>query len=1150
MLARRSCTAILAFCLALAGSRLRAATASLVADLNQGSQFSALSVTVLAPWGDRILFDTVDASHGTHQLWVSDGTDAGTRPLHETYSYPPRIVGTSGSLAYYTVERSDGGILAIDLWRTDGTAAGTLPLEAKVENNSGYAILGDHLFFTHCPVLLNCELWRSDGTAPGTARVFANLPALRIDSYPSLVPVGNHLYLALRMASGDQLWRSDGTPAGTGRLSAFSYFNDFLGTLGNRFLFSAQGPDAQFHVWVDDGSVAGPRPIADFGFENRIVAFRSLGPAVYFLVHPTGGSTRLWATDGTAQGTVQVADFGSAGPTPEEIEAMEKIGNRLLFAVYHGGTVTLWSSGGTAATPTPLTGCPGGCPTLTGRRELTRLGGQVFFAGTDPAHGEELWSSDGTALGTRRVSDLCPGTCAGAPVGFTLLEDKVYFAARTSDDLGAPAPAFFRSDGTAAGTERLAALASVPALFTPSVAGGKIFFDASGLWSSDGTAAGTALVTVLGEDGVSSNPQNLRVLGNTLVWSAAGGLWSSPGSGAVKLAFDASSPSIVGNLGFFFTGGGSTLWRTDGSAAGTAPLFQVPGRPDGAVGFSGKFLFIVTTFDPSGRSLWESDGTAAGTVARFPLPAGVPDGLYRDGSDLYFAGGRAIWKSDGTAAGTRLLFKGDPDSLISLASPPQFTRAGADLFFVASIDSDGPVLWKTDGTTSGTGPVLPGVAGPLAHWVTNLAAWNGTLYFLAGSQASDSGRGLWRTDGTPAGTVLLKTFGRQQTPDNEHAFFTPYAGQLFFAVDDGEHGTELWRTDGTAAGTVLVRDIQPGPGASAPASLLAAGGLLYFTADDGDHGIELWQSDGTAAGTRMVQDLAPGPASSSPRELTAVGDQLFFHADDGIYGRELWVYPLDSGVPSCPSSETSLCLHGGRFRVEVAWEDFAGQSGMGHAGRLTDDTGTFWFFSPANIEVVLKVLDGRALDDHFWFFYGALSNVHYTVTVTDTQTGATRRYVNPPGHFGSVGDTQAFGPLGATGSAPATATVLSQVPIPPTTRSAAIGTCVVGPSRLCLNGGRFAVEASWRDFQGRTGTGMAVSLTSDTGTFWFFDPANVEVVLKVVDGRGLNGKFWVFYGALSNVEYTLTVTDTETGAVHTYRNPSGRFASVGDTGAF
>ena len=105
-------------------------------------------------------------------------------------------------------------------------------------------------------------------------------------------------------------------------------------------------------------------------------------------------------------------------------------------------------------------------------------------------------------------------------------------------------------------------------------------------------------------------------------------------------------------------------------------------------------------------------------------------------------------------------------------------------------------------------------------------------------------------------------------------------------------------------------------------------------------------------------------------------------------------------------------------------------------------------------------------------------------------------------------------------------------------------------SRLCLQAGRFAVEAVWKDFAGNSGSGTAVPITSDTGYFWFFAPSNVEVVTKVLDGRPLNAKFWVFYGALSNVEYTLTVTDTLTGVQRQYHNPSGRFASVGDTAAF
>jgi hypothetical protein len=240
--------------------------------------------------------------------------------------------------------------------------------------------------------------------------------------------------------------------------------------------------------------------------------------------------------------------------------------------------------------------------------------------------------------------------------------------------------------------------------------------------------------------------------------------------------------------------------------------------------------------------------------------------------------------------------------------------------------------------------------------------------------------------------------------------------------------------------------------------------------------------------------------------------------------------------------------------VEIVWQDFQNRTGVGHTIPLTTDTGAFWFFDPANVEVIVKVLDARSLNNAFWVFYGALSNVQYSLTVTDTQTGLTRRYDNPATQLASVGDTDGFGPLGASAPSPNPKTAHTPVPLVAARTDATPATtatvCVPGPQRLCLQGNRFAVTSVWKDFQGNTGTGTAIPLSGDTGYFWFFAPTNVEVVTKVLDGRALGGKFWFFYGALSNVEYTLTVTDTQTGAVKTYKNPSGQFGSVADTAAF
>jgi hypothetical protein len=110
--------------------------------------------------------------------------------------------------------------------------------------------------------------------------------------------------------------------------------------------------------------------------------------------------------------------------------------------------------------------------------------------------------------------------------------------------------------------------------------------------------------------------------------------------------------------------------------------------------------------------------------------------------------------------------------------------------------------------------------------------------------------------------------------------------------------------------------------------------------------------------------------------------------------------------------------------------------------------------------------------------------------------------------------------------------------------------CVEDAFTLCLGEGRFQVRATWRDFVGNTGVGRVQTLTADTGAFWFFNPDNREILLKVLDGRLINGHFWVFFGSLSNVEFSLTVTDTLSGAMREYFNPLHQFASVGDTMAF
>ncbi|HVE66185.1 MAG TPA: hypothetical protein VNC59_06360, partial [Thermoanaerobaculia bacterium] len=260
----------------------------------------------------------------------------------------------------------------------------------------------------------------------------------------------------------------------------------------------------------------------------------------------------------------------------------------------------------------------------------------------------------------------------------------------------------------------------------------------------------------------------------------------------------------------------------------------------------------------------------------------------------------------------------------------------------------------------------------------------------------------------------------------------------------------------------------------------------------------------------------------------------------------------------CSGEPTALCLNGGRFRVQARWTTPQGQSGAGQAVGLTGDTGYFWFFSANNVEVVVKVVDGRAFNSRFWVFAAGLTNVHVEITVTDTATGSVRTYTNPQGvAFQPIQDTSAFAATGATGGnasskSHAVSTGGDFAPQPSSSKATSPGlACAADATTLCLNGGRFQVQARWSTSAGQTGAGQAVGLTGDTGYFWFFSSGNVEIVVKAVTGCAFNSRYWVFAGGLTDVHVDLTVTDTLTGAVRTYENPQGTaFQPIQDTSAF
>jgi ELWxxDGT repeat protein len=435
-----------------------------------------------------------------------------------------------------------------------------------------------------------------------------------------------------------------------------------------------------------------PRPAAP----HPLRPFASLGAvALAAPVRQPGGLATLgeiWRSDGTSEGTWLVRDLAGQGVG----DAREFDGFVLFAAHTEEQGWELWRSDGTTAGTRLVRDIRHG-PASSSPRALRAVGGALLFAADDGVHGRELWRSDGTASGTRLVAESWPGPTSGLPAeddpwfGGGRLEGRVYFAA--SDPLHGRE--LWSSDGTAGGTRLVRDLASGAASGAPRqfvAVGGRLFFVAvrpntgAEPWSTDGTLAGTRLVADVVPGARSSMPDLLGAAGSRLLIGADTGagtqraLGWTEGSGVHRLATVqpryqdpyglAEHVSLGGRVVFagFGDGAGLEPWVSDGTAAGTARLADLQpagwSYPAQFARAGGLALFLAST--DSNYRLWRTNGTPGGTICLRSFPWGGFDVLtppIRAG-DLWLVSlqrtgvhGRIdevqLWRTDGTPSGTR-----------------------------------------------------------------------------------------------------------------------------------------------------------------------------------------------------------------------------------------------------------------------------------------------------------------------------------------------------------------------------------------------------------------------------------------------------------------------------------------------------------------
>jgi ELWxxDGT repeat protein len=866
----------------------------------------------LTPFKDQVAF-VATPPNGPAGVWLSDGTEAGTRLIHAgcpvgncDENPGPEILGAVDGVLVFSVP-IEGQRFRNRLWRTDGTVGGTEPLaddpDLFVEHDpasAGVLATAQALYFHACPDAARCGIWQSDGTPGGTK--FLDNPSR---SQPVLA--GDRLYA---LTAEHSLLIYDTKTGNTTLVGGWERFPFLLTPAGGKVFFVASLPGRGTELWASDGTAAGTRALSRFSTPDpfaQTIWIKAVGDRAYFVANDSQGF-ELWRSDGTSQGTRRVTDF----PYPDALKDLQPenlavVGGKILFNAVTGATAAprLWVSDGRPKSTAPFRSLcrPGACNLPTTGSPLVQIGGKVFF----PAE-NGLWSTDGTPPGTRRFVDHRCTDCLGQSI-FQALGARIVFLDRDA----AHGVEIWSSNGNSAGTRRLTDMPEGnPLTGTVVAAGGRTFFlghDQHGEepWVIDG--AGTRLLADIGSSAQGSDVPELAALGSRAVFSACDGseraYWTSAGTPATTQPISGTEKPCVGSIAdrlltasrrLFFTvrepGLIDQLWSTDGGVPVQLTDFtsQTELANLGPAASLGDRL-VLPVFSAGHLSLWTSDGTPEGTVQAIEIPEvlGLSSGLRAMGNEAYFtsssSSGYALWRTDGTAAGTRKI-------AADVAIDSRAVRLGSAVLFTAystfpNGSFGGLGLWRTDGTAAGTF-LLKELLNRLGATPYDIVAFQGKIYFFVPDGSFWS---LWRSDGTTAGTVPVVQLGDPEIDEQTLFGLTVFAGKLFFAARDGAHGRELWTSDGTAAGTRMVADLFPGIDSSRPENLIVAGGALYFTAYDGVHGRELWTSDGTAAGTHLAQDIAPEGAAS-PRNLTVAGDHLYFTADDGLTGREVWSLPV------------------------------------------------------------------------------------------------------------------------------------------------------------------------------------------------------------------------------------------------------------------
>jgi hypothetical protein len=661
--------------------------------------------------------------------------------------------------------------------------------------------------------------------------------------------------------------------------------------------------------------------------------------------------------------------------------------------------------------------------------------------------------------------------------------------------------------------------------------------DSAATWSCASSTASYSVSRILEvADSSASTPRLLLATDRGTLMSKDGGItWGGVASGLLgahvqALGSDASGSLVLAgtDIRMFRSADRGDTW-TDHSAGlqsvWSSGLVLDPSNPmtlwTGGIGSypSGPGLFRSADRGLSWSSAGGSEGPGLQTIWAIALDPQRP-------TTMYVGAGGLLYRSDDGGGSWSTPLSSQAQAIAVDPSSPQTVLAGGAVG--VSRSGDGGLTWQTSALTQGVYALLfdrrdPNRVYAGSYWDVDYDY--GEIYGGSIFVSNDHGATFTKAStqfGNPVNAIVAD----------------PFLDSVVYAGGQGVFRS----TDGGASWTASTTGLNP---PNSPFLVAPDLGVLRIVADPVRPGTlycsttyDLFRS---TDGGQTWETFSDGLEPLEVVELAISSDGTKLHAGTaggGVFERDL---AADLALPCVPSS-TRLCLIGARYAIDLYAALPGGGGSPGAARALGDRAGSFAFprvtGSSELPEVVVKMLPGGSLGgpgEGAPVFYASLTTLPYSLIVTDTTSGTRKIYSSHPDAPLCGGADLSFGGSAATAGE----------------RTAAGSS---GGGAVSLLGGRFSVAlvARW-PLTGAAASTLAMA-SGDSYAFFSFpgvsgDPQFPEVVVKMIDARSIDGKFWFFRTDLTTLDYTLTVKDLVTGVTRLYESGTP-FCGGADTEAF